>query len=260
MRDPDMRNKVIDDGRDYDIITIDHLPEYNIEDYDLFDEKEVSKFIKDVKKECRQSFEYRQMVKYLKEYMDMNKCSFYENVNNIDSNKIKIEIHHDPLTLEDICKIVYNKRVKYNDLLTVEQTAKEVMYLHYMMKIGLIPLAETVHELVHNQYLFIPSDAVLGHYKDFINMYEQFMEPDQLYILDNILEATKNYRADDLQVLNRKYVYVDITGAYDIPPLEYVKNLMKDKMNFDTNSIDMYEFANNKTPLIIPITIDNNKK
>ena len=83
----------------------------------------------------------------------MNKCSFYENVSNIDSNDIKIEIHHEPISLYDICIIVYNKRNFFHENLS--ELLKEVMLLHYKLLIGLIPLAETVHELVHNKYLFI---------------------------------------------------------------------------------------------------------
>lgn len=256
MRDPDMLNIITDDGRDSDIITIDNIPEYNIEDYDFYDEKEMFRFLNDVKRECRQSFEYKQMINYLRNYLDMNKCSFYESVDNMDSKRIKIEIHHEPFTLDDICRIVYNKRIEYDEIITVEQVAKEVMYLHYKMKIGLIPLSETVHELVHNQYLFIPADAVLGQYKDFVNMYERFMEPEQVYILDSILEATKNYRGNNMQVLTRKYVYVDASGQFDIPKLEDIKTMMKNKINMVQDEVDPYQFTNNSSPSPVEIVIE----
>lgn len=256
MRDPENIKKVqIINNDEIEVISIKYLPEYDIEDYDLNDEKDFKKFINDVEKSCRQSFEYRQMIKYLNENMDMNKCSFYENVNNIDTYKIKIHIHHDPLTLYDICLIVYNKRVHYNEPLTVELIAKEVMFLHYKLLVGLIPLAETPHELVHNQFLFIPADKVLGHYSKFIDMYEQFMTPEQLYILNNILEATKVYNGEDRKILNKKYIFLDTSGAYELPELSVIRDMMSSKINEIKNSVDIVNQTDNI--VIKPISLVN---
>ena len=83
-------------------IQLHDLAPGTIPDYDLFDEKQFNKYILDVKKTVRGSFEYRnKMLPYLREHLDMNKCSFYESVSNADTTKIRIEIHHEPLGLED---------------------------------------------------------------------------------------------------------------------------------------------------------------
>lgn len=248
MRDPLNLNTV--EYENIDIIKIDTIPEFDIPDWDLFDDKQFRKYIDSIeKKNVRSSFEYREMISYLRNYMDMNKCSFYQNVNNIDTNKVKIHIHHEPLTLYDICIIVYNKRNFYRELLDEEMVAKEVMMLHYRLLIGLIPLAETPHELVHNQYLFVPTDKVLGNYKEFINQYGEFMMPEQLDILNRIEEATTVYNNDYQSLLDKHYIYLDLSGAYELPKLEDVAELMKNKIN---------KMKNNNN-LITPAYFENKK-
>ena len=209
------------------IIQIDSIPEYDIEDYDLFDDKDRKKYFSDIERIVRGSFEYRQMVKFLHDNMDMNKCSFYENVNNIDSYKIKIHIHHDPITLYDICLIVFNKRQALGEPTDPESVAKEVMYLHYNMMVGLIPLAETVHELVHNQYLFVPTDKVFGKYREFVELYRDFMLPEQIDTLERIEEATIYYNTDSMNILAKSYIHLDLSGAYKLPRFEDVIQSMK---------------------------------
>lgn len=232
MRDPLNLKQVDYKDNDTTVITLDDVPEFDIEDYDLLDPKEFKKYILNIKRLIRGSFEYRQMVKYLRENLNMNKCSFYANVNNIDTFKIKIHLHHEPFCLEDIVSIVYNKRCQYGESLEENMVAKEVMFLHYKLMIGLIPLAETVHELVHNSYLFIPLDRVYGKIDEFYNMYEEFMTPEQKDIYERCREYTKEYNkhVSDLRVLGKHYIYVDMTGAYDIPELNTVIDMMNDRI------------------------------
>ena len=102
-----------------DVIKIDDLPPYEIQDYDVFNEKDFKKYVNDVKKTVRNSLEYRQYIQYLRNYMNLNEDSFFENINNMDNSKVKIEIHHTPYSLEDIVLTVFNKRVFYNEDLDV---------------------------------------------------------------------------------------------------------------------------------------------
>lgn len=231
MRDPDGLVSSYELECPPTVIEMKDIPEYNLYDFDLSDEKSFRKYIQTIEKTVRTSFEYRQMVQYLREYMDMNKCAFYENVNNIDTTKVHIEIHHEPLSLYDICLIVYNKRVAFNEPLDEEFVAKEVMYLHYNLMVGLIPLAETVHQLVHAQYLFVPTTAVLGKYREFVNRYEPYMIPEQIETLDHIEEATKTYNMNDAEtILSKNYIYVDMTGSYKLPKTEEIVGMLKDRI------------------------------
>lgn len=235
MRDPNNINQVEYNNNSYSILKLDNIPDFNIEDYDLLDSKEFNRYISDMERICRMSFEYREMVKYLRENMDMNKCSFYENVNNLDTFKIKIHLHHHPFTLYDLCIIIFNKRSYYREDLYIESVAKEVMFLHYNLYVGLIPLSETVHELVHNNYLFIPMDKVLGKYQEFKNLYGDFMTPEQTDVFEKNEEFTKSYHEDLSMntVLKKSYVYLDLTGTYDLPTFEEVI----DKMNVRIKNI-----------------------
>lgn len=231
MRDPNNIVKSYELESPPAIIKMDDIPEYNLYDFDLNDEKSFKKYIQTIEKVVRTSFEYKALINYLREYMDMNQCAFYEKVSNADSTKIKIEIHHEPLSLFDICLIVYNKRVAFNESLDEEYVAKEVMYLHYNLMVGLIPLAETVHQLVHAQYLFVPTTAVLGKYKEFADRYKDFMLPEQLEHLEHIEEATRVYDDDDAKLLlSKNYVYVDMSGSYKLPKTEDIISMIKDRI------------------------------
>ena len=215
-----------------EVIKISELPMYDRYDYDLNDDQSFKHYIDAVERNVRTSFEYRQMVSYLREYLDMNKCAFYENVTNADTTKIHIEIHHAPFLLRDICYIVYNKRASLGEPLDEELVAQEIMYLHYCNWVGLIPLSETVHELVHNNYIFVPSTKVLGNWKEFYNRYEPYMSPEQIEALNNIIEASKYSESEGAHrtLLSKKYIYVDASGAYDLPKMEDVAAMLKSRI------------------------------
>ena len=184
-----------------DTIKLDNLPEFDIEDYNLSDPKEVNRYFKSIERICRNSRAYKKFIDFLREQVDMNKCSFYENVNNIDTYSIKIHIHHAPLTLYDIVTTVYAKRLCNQEPLSELMVAKEVMWVHYNMMVGLIPLSETVHELVHKGLLFIPLNKVFGLYKNFINLYGSYMDPN---LKSTIEEAERlNNLVNDILVLSR---------------------------------------------------------
>lgn len=236
MRNPDNIIKEYDLEAPPLVIEMHDIPDYNLYDYDLNDEKAFKKYIQTIERNVRTSHEYKAMISYLREYMDMNQCAFYANVNNIDTTKVHIEIHHEPLSLYDICIIVYNKRLAFGESLEEEYVAKEVMYLHYNLMVGLIPLAETVHQLVHAQYLFVPTSAVLGKYREFINRYEPYMLPEQLEVIEHIEEATKLYDSDNAKtLLSTNYIYVDMSGAYNMPKTEDIVAMLKDRIRELTN-------------------------
>lgn len=232
MRDPNSMPNIYELDTPPSIIQIDDIPPYTISDYDLNDDKSFKKYIFAIEKSVRTSFEYRAFTQFLREYMDMHQCAFYKNVNNVDTTKIHIEIHHEPLTLYDICLIIYNKRVAYGESLQEELVAKEVSYLHYNLMVGLIPLAKTVHQLVGAKYLFVPTTAVFGKYKEFVELYKDYMLPEQLENLENIEAATLVYDNDDAKtLLSTNFIYVDVTGAYDLPKTEDVIALLKGRID-----------------------------
>lgn len=232
------------------VISYDSLPEYDREDYDLNDPKDFERYVVDVKRDARTSFEYSHYMAFLKENFDMNKCSFMENITSLNSRRIKIEIHHDPFTIEDIIRIVIRKRLAYCENMAVEQVSKEVLYLHYNLMVGLIPLCTTVHELVGNNYIFVPTTEVFGNYKEFAQRYDDFIDPEMKAVLNRIEEATEAYseyedRYKDL--LSRHYVYVNV-GDQQIPDYTEIISMMKDKIS-ELNNKPVVEFAPQESKL-----------
>lgn len=228
------------DNVEGNILVIDDIPSYDIKDYDLFDEKDFNKYLQDIERIIRSSMEYREFINYLREYMDMNKCSFFENVSNINSYKIKIHIHHHPLTLYDIVVIVYNKRSFFEESLEAEMVAKEAMYIHYFMMVGLIPLSETVHDLVHDQLIFIPLDKVMGNWEEFLDTYSDFIPTETLEKIERYKRNTLSFSEEEnrkLLIQSPTYVKMqedqdpDCTSvSYKLPEMNDIIDAMNKKI------------------------------
>lgn len=232
------------------------IPAIDIEDYDLMDDKDREKYINDLERHVRSSYEYRAMVQYLKEYMNMNSCAFLPNVTNETNRKIRIEIHHSPFTLRDICVTIINKRMKNNEMLTIESVAYEVMFVHYSLMVGLIPLSETVHQLVHSQYLFIPTNKVYGYYKAFVQNYYNYIDPELLDKLDELEKLTLEgtYNETYKNVLEKRYITVDMEGNNQYDQLHELQEMLKNKMrNIRGESDNTTDYTN--SPMLHPQNI-----
>lgn len=242
MRDPNSISLVSVNNSEYNVINIGKLPPFDIEDYDYFDDKAFKKYMKALELMIRHSVEYQMMVQYMRENLEMRQCAFYENITNEETAKIKIHLHHEPLTLYDICITVFNKRCRFNESLEIELVAKEVMFLHYKLMIGLIPLSETVHILVHQGYLFVPTNKVLGNYKQFINLYGDYMDPDQRDILERIEQMTYTYNNNQKDILNKSFLYVN--EGVSIPALDDLKQFIINRNEQDSktdNCVSKYD-------------------
>lgn len=214
-------------------INIKEVPEFETECWCLEDEKDYEKFVKEVEKQVRRSFEYRKFISYIRDNMEMNQCAFLKGVTNQESFDIKIEIHHYPFSLRDIVEIVIRKREYYKESLSVQMTAKEVMMLHYKLIIGLIPLSQTVHELAHSSRLFVPSDKVLGRYNVFVEYYKPFCDPEQLETLNRIEKYSieKQNAVLNTNILSENKVTYNIEDSkYLLPEPEKISSAMIEQM------------------------------
>lgn len=244
-----------------DHIHISEVPEFETECYNLEDDKDYEKYIKDIEKEARRSFEYRVFIKYLRENMDMNKCSFLKGVSNEETFDIKIEIHHYPFTLHDVAEIVYRKRCFYAESLNLQMVTKEVMILHYRLLIGLIPLSETVHQLAHSGRLFIPVDRVLGRYNLFLDYYKPFCSPEQLESLERIEKYTReNSDILDTTIIDQNRVTYEIKAErFLLPEFNHISDNMIQRIDSIKNNNYLLptieEDRKNKT-IIEPISFD----
>ena len=232
MVNPELINKVNDiysnDGQT--ILEMKSAPYFDKMPYDLLEEKSFKKYISDLERSVRNSFEYRELIAYLKNTEGMDVCSFLDNVTSRDNTKVKIEIHHSPLTLYDICLAVFRKRQQRKESTNLEAVAQEIMYLHYIGWVGLIPLSATVHDMVHNQYLFVPTDRVRGNYKAFVDNYYNFIDPDTLDSLDAGEDATREYNNKQMELFNNHKIYLNVDGSYGLPRKDEMKSLLKDRI------------------------------
>ena len=227
MIDPD--NITLVEQNTNNLIKFNHIPEFNFVIYDLEEEKEYRKYIKNIEKEVRGSYEYKTMVKFLKENMNMDKCAFI-NMGSEAAGDIKIEIHHYPFTLYDIAEIVYRKRVEYQESLDVQMVAKEITMLHYKLLVGLIPLSVTVHQLAHDGKVFIPIQNILGRYQLFLDFYKPYCTEEQLETLYRI-EKYSNEQVSELfnsvEVLQQNNITYEFEDPrYQLPDLNNVSNIM----------------------------------
>lgn len=215
-----------------DKINLINIPEFEFIVYDVNDEKEYEKYIKDVESQVRRSFEYRQFIRYLRETVGMNKCAFLQNVSNEETFDIKIELHHYPFSLRDIADIVFRKRSYYKESLEIQMVAKEVMECHYKLIVGLISLSETVHELAHSHRLFIPVDHVIGRYKMFVELYKPFIEPEMLETLDRIEKYTlEQSQVGSTNIIDQNQVSYDIKDKrFALPDMNPITDKMMNRL------------------------------
>lgn len=217
---------------DINIIKLSNIPVMDIEEYDLMDDKDRERYINDLERHVRSSYEYQAMIQYLREYMNMNSCAFMPAISNETSRKVKIHIHHSPFTLRDICVTIMNKRIKCNEILTIEAVAYEVMFIHYSLMLGLIPLCETVHQLVHSQYIFVPTNKVYGYYRNFVQAYYNYIDPELLDRLDELEKLTLEGTYNDIykEVLEKKYIMIDMEGNNQFEQLHDLQQVLKEKI------------------------------
>lgn len=230
------------------VLEFDNINEYDDIEYDLDDIKDFNKYISDIKKDVRNSYEYSQYIKYLREYFGMYKSGNFEDVNILNNKNVKIEIHHTPYTLEDIVRIVYEKRKFYNQNLSVQMMSKEIMELHYKGIIGLYPLSKTEHELVHNSILFIPVSKIFGKYELFTSLYSEFIDQDKKELLNNIEEYSKAYDEEyQKNLLSQSNIYLDTSNIYQLPLFDNIKSIMDNKIkSIKNNSYQLPLFEDEK--------------
>lgn len=197
-------------------IEVDIQPSEYYDDLEAFeDKKELHRFIVRCKFYIRNSYEYKELMKFLKKMKGMYCCGIHNNITIWD--KFPINIHHTPFVMEDIIYIIINKRIECKETLKMSAIAKEVMMLHYMGLIGLYPLCETCHEYAHGDTndLFIPLDSVFGDPVTFYDIYKDFITDTLKYKFENILELNKGFRIIEKEIpkgLIKKYIYVKSKG------------------------------------------------
>lgn len=221
------------------VLNFGEIPPFDYTIYDLEDEKELKKYFSDIERDIRGSFEYRGMIKYMKDNMNMDQCAFIQ-VSSKDNYNIRIEIHHYPFTLYDIVTIVYKKRCYYHQSLNLQLLAKECTMLHYKLLVGLIPLSKTAHQLVHAGKLFIPVDNVIGRYKLFVEFYKPFCDEEQLDSLNRIekysMEETTELLSSSTVLEQNEITIENKSTQYQLPNMNNISTAMSNRISTIKNN------------------------
>jgi hypothetical protein len=213
---------------------------------DISSAKGRRKFIERIKNICRSSLEYKDYIGYLKDNIGLDHCAFFPEVTNNDgtrrSRHITIELHHDPLTLDDIVSVVVEKFYKEGLELNEFLIADEVMELHYNNEVGLIPLSKTAHQLVHNSHkAVIPLHLIYGRYVDFLERYEKYIDEDsEIYKkIERRISQMDEMTEESFDAICKQYEYIEVKGFDDIEKMELKEdsNNVKEEPNIDDENL-----------------------
>lgn len=168
------------------------VSDFEIEDNYLDDEEDLdNKTVKYIEREIRNSFEYRKYIKYLKEELDLTRCSLLPNID-VNISPVSLEFHHFPLNLYEVTEAVGRKMISelgHNQKVSCFDISEKVVEEHYKGNIGLVPVTKTIHDMAHNGAIFIPMKKVNGNYNKFLDEHREHVE---FGVLDRI-EAIKTY-------------------------------------------------------------------
>lgn len=218
-----------DDGQ-YTIVDITEVPYFDEQVYELSNEKEFKKYIDEIERTIRNSFEYRSMMNYIKTYRGMDECSV-TNATSRNDSKVHIEIHHAPFTLYDIVLSIVRRRSANNEDMSIWSVAYEAMYLHYAQLVGLIPLSKTAHELVHNAFLFIPTKSPFGNYRPYVDMYHDYIDPETLEALESAENLTLKGSEEQLAMFNNHNIYINAENSYAAIGLNNTKDTVREQIS-----------------------------
>ena len=196
-----------------------------VEIYDTLitdDEKTRKSLVMSIEKIVRTSPEYGEYIGYLKNNLELTKCTFHKDVDISVLKKTKIEFHHYPFTLYDITDTVLEKYMEDHSVVNPFEVACEVMKLHFELKVGLVPLSKTVHKLAHNGKKFINLKLVNGHYLRFISEYSKYINPELIANWGNLknLSALEDEGELEENILDKIPMHIKMEDVED--PVEIV--------------------------------------
>lgn len=181
------------------------------------EEKEMINFIKSVERIIRSSPEYRSLTNYIKSELKLNYCAF---LNNLELGDVSIELHHTPYNLHQLVEIVIRKHEIEAKVFNSYSIASEVMGLHFMNHVGLVPLSKSIHELVHSdQRFYIHRDLVLGDVDSFYRNYREYMSEELIHTYTGWKKYSDENELDRLNTLQL------FDGQKRLEQLETIKEL-----------------------------------
>ena len=131
--------------------------------------EESIRLIKKIEQLVRSSREYKTFLTHLRIDLGLDRCSFMPNVD--VSDDVGLEFHHAPVSLFALVELVLAHRLAQGHPVTSLTVADEVMQAHYAGLVGLVPLLETVHALVHAGSITVSPHQVHGDWVGLVRAY-----------------------------------------------------------------------------------------
>ena len=153
-----------------ELVSAEELPETNYGTAQfygdrLYDDRGRTSFIKVVVSMVRKCPEYSRYRTFLLENLDMDRCSVLSELTPEEVSAAGLEIHHAPLGLYDICELVLGQMQVDEERITTFSVANRVMAYHWMGKVGLVPLTQTIHEAVHAGQVHVDPRTIFGNWQ-----------------------------------------------------------------------------------------------
>lgn len=175
------------------------LPFYKDYDYMFSIENEVA-FIKAVERLVRTSKYYSRYIAHVKTDLGMNFCQVKSNIIEDEDANIKdiIELHHGPiLTLFDVCSIILNYMLAKDMKITTFSVANKVIEEHFKHRVQSVMLCKTVHQLVHDNKVFLNYRMGFGDLYGFLEHYYDGLDETQINNIIDYIEKSKKYDSND---------------------------------------------------------------
>lgn len=175
------------------------IPFYKDVDYMFSLENEVA-FIKAVERMVRTSKYYSRYIAHMKVDLGMNFCQVKGNIIEDDDSGINdlIEMHHGPIfTLFDVVSIILNYMLVKNMKITTFSVANKVIEEHFKHRVQTVMLCETVHQLVHDNKIFLNYKQGFGDLYSFLETYYEGLDKMQVDKIIDYIEKSKKYDSND---------------------------------------------------------------
>jgi hypothetical protein len=175
------------------------IPFYKDADYMFSLENEVA-FIKAVERMVRTSKYYSRYIAHLKVDLGMNFCQVKGNISEDEDSSITdlIEMHHGPIfTLFDVVSIILNYMLVKGMKITTFSVANKVLEEHFKHRVQTVMLCETVHQLVHDNKIFLNYRQGFGDLYSFLETYYEGLDDTQIYKINDYIEKCKKYDSND---------------------------------------------------------------
>lgn len=175
------------------------IPFYKDDDYFFSIENEVT-FIKAVEKIVRSSKYYSRYIAHVKNDLGLNYCQIKGNIVEDEEADIVdlIEMHHGPvLTLFDVVSIILNHMIIHNQKITTFNVARKVLEEHYAHRVQTVMLCKTVHEMVHDNKIFLNYKQGLGDLYSFLELYYDGLDKTQINVINGYIERSNKYDTND---------------------------------------------------------------